>query len=132
MGSLLGGFPVGFGGGGGLYVFANLSWSIADALRTESLGFYCVLGLSGAPALASALWVISCTATLSPVALSPLSASRRGEIRGLTFLFWRHQPLYSDGAAGCWLLSLLSELTEQEVMSPMRVTQLIVMKTCFD
>lgn len=105
MWSLLGGFSVGVGG---QYVFTNLSWSIADALGTESLGcFYCVLVLSGAPALASALWVISCTATLSPVALSPLSASRGGEIRrGLTFVSWRGQPLYSDGAAGCWLLSL--------------------------
>lgn len=104
---------------GGQYVFTNLSWSIADALGTESLGcFYCVLVLSGAPALASALWLISCTATLSLVALSSLSASRRGEIRrGLTFLFWRRQPLYSDAAAGCWLFALLSELTEQEVMS---------------
>lgn len=115
--SLLDGFSVGVGGG--QHVFTNLSWSIADALGTESLGcFYCVLGLSRAPALASALWVISCTATLSPVALSPLSAFGGGEIRrGLTFLFWRRRPPYSDGAAGCWLLSLLSELTEQDVMS---------------
>lgn len=92
----------------GVHVFTSLSWSTDDALGTESLGcFYCVSVLRGAPALASALWVISCAATLSPVALSPLSASRRGEIRrGLTFLLWRRQPLCSDGAAGCWLLSL--------------------------
>lgn len=73
----------------GQYVFSNLSWSIADALGTESLPcFYCVLVLSAALALASARWLISCAATLSAAALSPLSASRRGEIRrGLTFLF---------------------------------------------
>lgn len=72
----------------------DLSWSIAEAHGTERPAcFYCVLVMSGSPALGSALWPISCSDTLSPAALSPQSASCRGQVgRGLTLMCWCPQP----------------------------------------